>query len=146
VICRSDNGPCENSITWSYELLNARQQRLFRRLAVFVGGGRLDLVERVCREPGETDADVLDGLLALVEHSLVRRDVMADGEPRLRMLETIREFALHQLEVSGEAEAIRRRHALACVELANTLHLGESEPVPAGRGCDAGGRSTQPTW
>jgi predicted ATPase/DNA-binding CsgD family transcriptional regulator len=106
------------SIAWSYELLNSQEQRLFRRLAVFAAGGRLDQVEQVCREPDELDADVLDGLAALVEHSLVRRETMPDGEPRLRMLETIREFALDQLEASGEAEAIGRRHALAYVALA----------------------------
>ncbi|MGI9149588.1 MAG: ATP-binding protein [Chloroflexota bacterium] len=103
------------SIGWSYELLKARERRVFRRLAVFVGGGRLDQVEQICRD---SDADVLDALAGLVEHSLLRREPSPYAEPRLRMLETIREFALDELEASGEAEAIRRRHALACVALA----------------------------
>jgi predicted ATPase/DNA-binding CsgD family transcriptional regulator len=106
------------SIGWSYELLNTPERRLFRRLAVFVGGGCLDQVEQVCRDPGASDADVLDGLAGLLEHSLIRRETMPDGVARLRMLETIREFALDELAASGEAEDIRRRHALACVALA----------------------------
>jgi hypothetical protein len=62
-------------------------------LAVFVGGGRLDEVEQVCREDEEPAADVLAGLAALMDQSLLRRDLAPDGEPRLRMLETIGEFA-----------------------------------------------------
>jgi predicted ATPase/DNA-binding CsgD family transcriptional regulator len=106
------------SIAWSYELLDAHERRVFRRLAVFMGGGRLDEVEQVCRDPDGPDAGVLDGLAGLVEHNLVRRDTMPDGEPRLRMLETVREFALEELDASGEAEAIRRRHALTWVAVA----------------------------
>ena len=106
------------SIAWSYELLNPHEQALFRRLAVFAAGGLLDQVEQVMRERGEPDAGMLDGLALLVEHSLVRRETMPDGEPRLRMLETIREFALEQLEASGEAEDTRQCHALAYVALA----------------------------
>jgi predicted ATPase/DNA-binding NarL/FixJ family response regulator/DNA-binding XRE family transcriptional regulator len=107
------------SIAWSYELLNEHDQRLFRRLGVFTAGARLEQAEQVCRQPDELDWDVLDGLAALVEHSLARWETVPDREPRLRMLETIREFALEQLEASGEADAIRRCHALAYVALAN---------------------------
>jgi predicted ATPase/class 3 adenylate cyclase len=87
-----------DTIAWSYELLDETEQRLFSRLAVFVGGFTLEAAEQVC------DAD-LDTLTSLVEKSLVRQ-----GEDRFRMLETIREFALERLEESGELDHVRRRH------------------------------------
>src|ERR671932_722818 len=106
------------AIDWSYTLLEPREQRIFRRLAAFAGGGRLDQVEVVCRKADEADAEILAGLASLVEKHLVRRQTAPDGEPRLRMLETIGEFAREQLAASGEREAIRRRHALTMVGFA----------------------------
>ena len=82
-----------DTIAWSYELLDVTEQRLFARLAVFVGRVHARRAEQVC------DAD-LDTLTSLVEKSLVRQD-----DDRFRMLETIREFALERLEESGELEA-----------------------------------------
>ena len=87
-----------DTIAWSYELLDEGEQRLFARLALFVGGFTLAAAEQVC------DAD-LDMLTSLVEKSLVRHQ-----EERFRMLETIREFALERLEESGEVEQVARRH------------------------------------
>ena len=95
-----------DTIAWSYELLDETEQRLFSRLAVFVGGFTLVAAEQVC------DAD-LDTIASLVEKSLVRQ-----GEERFRMLETIREFALERLEESGERDHIRRRHLEVLLELA----------------------------
>jgi predicted ATPase/DNA-binding CsgD family transcriptional regulator len=108
------------SIDWSYQLLEPNERRAFQRVAVFVGGGHLAQVEAVCRESDQADTVVLDALAALVEHNLVRRGATPDDEVRLRMLETIREFALEELQASGEAEEIRRRHALMCVDMAET--------------------------
>jgi len=93
-----------DTIAWSYELLDETEQRLFSRLAVFVGGFTLVAAEQVC------DAD-LDTIASLVEKSLVRQ-----GEERFRMLETIREFALERLEESGERDHIRRRHLEVLLE------------------------------
>jgi non-specific serine/threonine protein kinase len=62
--------------------------------------------------------DVFAGLASLVDKSLLRQDEGADGEPRFRMLETVREFAMEQLAVSGEDKMIRARHAMFFVELA----------------------------
>jgi predicted ATPase/class 3 adenylate cyclase len=87
-----------DTIAWSYELLDESEQRLFARLALFVGGFTLAAAEQVC------DAD-LDVLASLVEKSLVRHQ-----EEGFRMLETIREFALERLEESGEVEQVARRH------------------------------------
>jgi predicted ATPase len=88
------------TIEWSHELLDDDEKHLFAQLAVFVGGWTLAAAERVC------EAD-LDTLQSLVDKSLVRA---MDGG-RFFMLETIREFAAESLEASGEATALRRRHA-----------------------------------
>jgi predicted ATPase/class 3 adenylate cyclase len=106
-----------NTIAWSHDLLREREQRLFRQLAVFVGGFRLEAAAAV-----GGSADVLDDLDSLVEKSLLlrlRED--SDGEPRFWMLETIREYAREQLEAAGELESARRRHGAWFAELAECL-------------------------
>jgi predicted ATPase/class 3 adenylate cyclase len=97
-----------DTIAWSHDLLEEHERRLFRRLSVFVGGWTLDAAEAVCNADG--DLDVLAGVESLVAKSLVRQQVQPGGEPRFAMLETIREYALEQLETSGEASASSRRH------------------------------------
>ena len=95
------------AIAWSYDLLSPEAQRLFRQLSAFVGGWTLEAVEAVYDRP----LDVLDGLSALVDHSLVNQAEQPDGTPRYAMLETIREFGLEQLAGLDDSEAVRRRHA-----------------------------------
>jgi predicted ATPase/DNA-binding SARP family transcriptional activator/Tfp pilus assembly protein PilF len=96
------------TIEWSHGLLAEAEQRLFARLAVFVGGCTLEAAEQVC-EAG------LDTLASLVDRSLLRRREDARGHPRFSMLETVREYALERLQQSGEAEALARRHAAWCL-------------------------------
>jgi predicted ATPase len=86
------------TIEWSYELLDAEEQRLFARLAVFANGCTLEAAEDVA------GADV-DTLQSLVDKSLLRY-----GGERYRMLETIREYAAERLAASEEEDAIRDRH------------------------------------
>jgi predicted ATPase/transcriptional regulator with XRE-family HTH domain len=101
-----------DTIAWSYELLDAADQQLFRRLAVFVDGCALEAAEAICGDAhGPQDRPVLDSLTALIEHSLVRAETTGEGNARFTMLETIREFALEALEASGEAKTLQRRHA-----------------------------------
>jgi predicted ATPase/transcriptional regulator with XRE-family HTH domain len=100
-----------NTIEWSYNLLDAGEQPLFARLAVFVGGCTLAAAEGVCNADHDLPVEVLDGLAALVDKSLLRQAEGRDGEPRFAMLETIREYALEQLEASGETERLRQQHA-----------------------------------
>ncbi|HUG63644.1 MAG TPA: adenylate/guanylate cyclase domain-containing protein [Gaiellaceae bacterium] len=111
------------TIAWSYDLLDAEEQRLFRRLAVFRGGCTLESVEAVC----EADLDVLASLL---DKSLVRRRTGRLSEERFWMLETIREFAAERLEASGEADELRRRHAERMLEVAQDAHLSEDDDEP----------------
>jgi tetratricopeptide (TPR) repeat protein len=100
-----------DTVAWSYDLLGTEEKQLFACLAVFGGGFTLESAVAVC------DAS-LDGVATLIDDSLLERD----GE-RLRMLETIREYALEQLDADEEAEFVRRRHA------EHFLKLAESEPV-----------------
>jgi len=107
-----------NAIDWSYDLLLEPEQTLFRRLAVFVGGCRLEAAEGVCSLDGMS---VLDGLDALVEKSLLFLRTDSDGESRFRMLEMIREYAEGRLESSGELDEVRRLHARWFADLAECL-------------------------
>ena len=113
-----------DTIRWSYDLLMPEEQRLFRRLAVFVGGCTLEAAAAVA---GDAHPDPEEGVLTLLDHSLLRRDEgggrEAAGEPRFRMLETIREFGLDALDAAGEAEAAREAHARFFLALAR-----EAEP------------------
>ena len=106
------------AIDWSYNLLAAEEQRLFARLGVFVGGCTLEAAEAVCGRVGGRQAEVLAGLASLVDHSLVRQQESVEGEPRFTMLETLREYALERLEMSGQEDVLRCRHAEYYLELA----------------------------
>jgi predicted ATPase/DNA-binding XRE family transcriptional regulator len=108
------------TIAWSYELLQPTEQALLRWLAVFAGGWTVaaaEIVGALCGVP-----EVLDALAALVEQSLVVRD---DGgpDPRYRLLETIRAFALEQLVAAGEEEQARGAHVHYLLHLARENDL-----------------------
>jgi non-specific serine/threonine protein kinase len=98
-----------DAIAWSYDLLSPDEQALFRGLSVFVGEFTLDAVEAVAT-PNE-DHSVLDGVVALVEQSLLRQMPSVDQEPRYQMLETVREFGLEKLAAAKETAVSRERHA-----------------------------------
>jgi predicted ATPase len=110
------------AIEWSYDLLGPDEQALFSSLAVFSGGFSADGAEAVAV------GDVLDGLAALVDSSLVRSERPIGDEPRLGMLETIREYALERLAEREDEPELRRRHAGFYCELAE-----QAEPALRGR-------------
>ncbi len=124
-----------DAIEWSHDLLDDAERALFRRLGVFVGGFTLDAAETVLADPGASGPDaptgVLDGITTLIEHSLLRQTAEPDGEPRYRMLETLREYARDRLDASGERDAIQRRHAAFFLALAETDAPGLTGPAPA---------------
>lgn len=123
------------TIDWSYRLLSPAQQALFRRLAVFVGGWTTAAAEAVSKQTEEgkrqhsahapvahkspNPPDVLDGLAALLDASLIVEMANPTGEPRCTMLETIREFAHEQLADCGELALAQALHAQALADLAS---------------------------
>ncbi len=103
-----------NTIKWSYDLLSTEEQWLFRQLSVFVGGCTLDAVEAICAAEGNVVTSVLDRVGSLIDNNLLSLQEQAIGEPRLVMLETIREYGLECLATSesgAEMKAARRAHA-----------------------------------
>jgi predicted ATPase len=119
------------AIAWSYDLLGAAaEQRLFRQLGVFLGSFTLEGVEALIKD-GPDDVDPLDAISSLVGQSLVFVQPLDETTPSYRMLDTIREFALEELDRSGEAAETHRRHAELVRDLAE-----RAEPrllVPAER-------------
>jgi predicted ATPase/DNA-binding CsgD family transcriptional regulator len=121
-----------NTIEWSYHLLDTAEQRLFRRLSVFAGGCMLEAIEAVCA-PLDTDAaaiSVLDAVSSLIDKSLLQQTEQEGKEPRLVMLETIREYGLEALAARGEVEVARQAHAayyLALVEAVEPELVGPAQ-------------------
>jgi len=116
------------TIEWSFELLDEEEKKLFRRLAVFVGGCSLEAAGYVCAGTGDLAIDVFDGLTSLVDKSLLYVKERKTGESRFLMLETIKEYGLEQLTKSGESEGLQRLHAEYFLSLAE-----EAEPKIWGR-------------
>ena len=108
------------AIDWSYDLLEPPAQTLFARLSVFAGGATLEAVETICADENGarlSAADMFDAVESLAKQSLVAIDEEATF-PRVRMLETIREYAGERLLQSGERDSIAARHARAFLDLA----------------------------
>ena len=126
------------AIDWSHSLLNEAEQRLFRRLSVFVGGCTLEGAEAVCNTRRDLEIDLFEGLSSLVDKNLVQCIDRAQTEPRFAMLETIREFALERLIECGEQSATRRAQAAYCLVLAEegNPELGSSERTAWLTQCD----------
>jgi predicted ATPase len=110
-----------DAIAWSHDLLSPEEQILFRRLAIFNGGFTLEAAEAVCQTG--LAFPVFAGIAALLDHSVLHRMESPDGEPRLGMLETIREYGLERLEASDESDAIRDAHAAYFLDLAEAAEV-----------------------
>ena len=107
-------------VDWSYDLLDVTERALFRRLAVFAGGFKLDAAEAVVADAPVGEADVLDLVSRLVDKSLVERD--AEGD-RFRLLETVRQYADERLAQADERTAFTARHLAYFVTFAE--HAGD---------------------
>jgi tetratricopeptide (TPR) repeat protein len=99
-----------DTVAWSYDLLEAREAKLFCRLSVFSSGWTLAAVEKVCGGVDEV-GHALEGISALVDQNLVVLN-RKHPDPRYDMLDIVKEFAAEQLVEAKETEEIRRRHAL----------------------------------
>jgi predicted ATPase/class 3 adenylate cyclase len=111
------------TMEWSHALLEEGEKLLFARLSVFAGGRTLKAIEAICDAEDDLPVDILDAVESLVDKGLLREEVTG-GEPRFVMLETVHEYAREKLEESGQAEAVRRRHAEFFFALAE-----EAEPA-----------------
>jgi predicted ATPase/DNA-binding CsgD family transcriptional regulator len=105
-----------DAIAWGYDLMAPEEQRLFRQLSVFAGGCTVEAAEFVCAPAG--DSTFLARMAQLVDKSMLVQVPQADGEPRLSMLETIREFGLERLCDSGHDSETRDAHARYYLSLA----------------------------
>ena len=112
-----------NTLQWSYDLLSQQEQRLFRWLSIFVGGCTLEAAEAVCQGDSDQASSVLEGVASLLDKSLLQQTEWEGEQPRLLLLETIREYARECLSESGELEAAQRAHAAYYLQLAE-----EAEP------------------
>ena len=117
-----------NTIEWSYGLLTEAEQKLLRRLSVFWGGCTLEGAEAVCNTKGDLGADIFDLMSSLVDKSLIQQRQQTHDEPRFRMLETIREYALERLQQGGEEPATKRAHAAYCLVLGEEGNPELNEP------------------
>lgn len=97
-------------LDWSYGLLTENERTLLRRSALFPGGWTIGAAVDVCADETLEEWDLLDHLTSLVDKSLVVADA-AEPEPRYRMLESTREYALERLGESGERDAVARKQA-----------------------------------
>ncbi len=125
-----------DTIGWSYDLLPPPEQALFRRLAVFTGGFTLEAVETIIASTGDLPIDPFTAMAALFDSSLLQQMPGPRGEPRYRMLETVREFGLEHLEARDEGETARDAHAayyLAFAERAAPVLLGSTQEASLDR-------------
>jgi non-specific serine/threonine protein kinase len=111
-----------NAIAWSYDLLTPPEQLVFCRLSVFANGATLDAAAAVINGSDDFAHDLLERIASLVDKSLLRRVEQPDGSSRYMMLETIREFGVEQLRISGDEDAIWRRMASWYLALAERAH------------------------
>jgi predicted ATPase/DNA-binding winged helix-turn-helix (wHTH) protein len=106
-----------STMQWSHEQLTAAEQRMLRQMSVFAGGWTLRAAADVAALGDEYEALTL--LTALHDKSLVVVDPVAPGgEPRYRMLETVRQYALERLDECGEADVARGRHVAHFIAMA----------------------------
>jgi non-specific serine/threonine protein kinase len=108
------------AIAWSYDHLSPDERALFRALGIFAGGFTLDAAEVIASQGAIQTIDVLEGIASLVDKSLVQREDAGQDEYQFQLLESVRDFALEQLAIHDETEAVGRAHARYYLALAET--------------------------
>ena len=120
-----------DEIAWSYDLLTPTEQILFRRLAVFAGGFTLEAAQAVGDANGDLGIDVHEGVTKLLDYSLLKPIGQNTDEVRFGMLETVREYGLEQLTISGEAVGLHDQHTTYFLALAEEADRKLRQPKPA---------------
>jgi hypothetical protein len=113
------------ALDWSYGLLTEAEQKVLRRIAIFAGGFTLHAAGAVTTDAMHPESEIFEKVTALVAKSLISAD-FSETEPRLRLLEITRAYALLKLVESGESEMLGRRHAEYYCDLLET-EAGDSE-------------------
>jgi predicted ATPase/DNA-binding NarL/FixJ family response regulator len=119
----------EAAVDWSYELLNPPDQAVFRQVSLFAGGFSVPAADAVCRTSAAAGPSTLNALSQLIEHNLLYLE-SSEGDPRFRMLETVREYAIARLIQADEYEAAVAGHSdyfLALVQAAEPQLWAEGE-------------------
>jgi predicted ATPase/Tfp pilus assembly protein PilF len=116
-----------NAVAWSYQLLEPDEQSLFAQLGVFVGGFTLEAADAICAGKNP-EVPMLEQLASLVDKSMLQHGRRENGEPRFFMLETLREYALEQLEALGQTQATRRQHWTYYLHLVESIEPQPKEP------------------
>ena len=102
-----------NTVAWSYDLLPPEVAEVFRRMSVFAAGCDLDALAAVAVTDGGDPggSDLLESVAELQDLGLITVTEGGGGEPRLGMLEMIREYALERLDQVDDLDGAQRRHA-----------------------------------
>lgn len=108
------------ALEWSHSLLTPEQQRVFRRLGMMSGSFSIQAAQQIAGDVDAAEWQTLETLAALVEKSLVVAEPLAGGEPRFRLLETVRHYAIDRLDAADETSSIRERHLVFFLQLAET--------------------------
>jgi tetratricopeptide (TPR) repeat protein len=112
-----------STVAWSYDLLGPGVAQMFRRMSVFAGGCDLDALAAVAATGGDPGGcDPLELVAELQDVSLITVTEGIDGEPRIGMLETIRDYAMERLEQDDGLDGTRRRHAEHYAAVAERAH------------------------
>lgn len=117
------------ALQWSHDLLQPPARRVLRRLAVLANGFSLELAVAVAGDEGEDRWQLIDLLAELVDRSLVAS--LQQEPPRYRLLETMRAYALEQLDASGERDAVQARTVRALVAAMSGAGAGQVDASTA---------------
>ncbi|BBK41712.1 ATPase [Allostella vacuolata] len=98
------------ALDWSFGILPEFERALLRRLSIFATGFSIDGAIAVLAGDGADVTELIEGVVGLAEKSLLAADISGDL-PTYRLLQSTRAYALEKLQQSGEAPALRRRHA-----------------------------------
>lgn len=120
----------QNTLEWSYRLLNPEEQQIFRSFSVFVGGCTMQALEATWKLAGYQQEQLLDGVASLLDKSMLSRTMREAEEPRLFLLRTLHEYGAHLLTLTGEKLPLQWAHATYYLELAEEAEPALKGPQP----------------